>query len=57
LVEEGLFKSKSEAIRQAIDFFFCFPYFKQIANKHLNYDQTQLEKDYNARVIKVLDGV
>jgi len=57
LVENKIFNSKSEIVRQALDFFFCFPYFKQVASKTFEPEQiSELEKFYNSKVIKVLEG-
>jgi len=57
LVDEKIFLSKSEVIREALDFFFSFPYFKKIAEGKLTLNsskQEKLEAYYNSKVIKRL---
>lgn len=53
LVENKEFKSKSEVIREALDFFFLFPYFKQMARESVKKElrQEMLTEYYNAKLL------
>lgn len=60
LIETKKFVSKSELVREALDFFFLFPYFRDIAETQIRKELEQetrqkiLEKYYNEKIIKVL---
>lgn len=62
LKEANLFSSKSSIVRQALDFFFLFPFIKEMAIKDLKkeleneHKQQLVEKYYNDKIIRVLDG-
>jgi len=54
LVKDGHFRSMSEALREAMDFFFAFPYFRKVIEEN-EIDTDVWENYYNEKVVKVLN--